>query len=1156
MSERAVRGSMFEARLRGGSARQGASIIASNVTCPGVVCAVRCPVYTPARRRQTISDGADFINKPGETMQRASIGAAILAWGLCASAQADQTLLLKQPDISDQHLGFVYAGDIWIADRDGSNPRRLTSHPAEENQPSFSPDGSMVAFAAQYENNTDVYVVPVSGGTPTRLTYHPRDDVPTGWTADGAAVTFVSAREVDHGRSNQWYHVSVQGGLPEKRMEAAVFRGVYDETDKKLAYMSFGSGYNGLFGGTSGWKGYRGGTTPAIRIMDLELNTVRDVPGAGATNFNPMWLGADLFFVSDRDANKLFNIYRYEEQSGAIDKVSDEQDWEVRAAAAHGTSLVYEAGGRLMEIDLPSGVTREIEVTLATDLPQRRIQWKDAADTIDSADLSPSGKRAILTARGDVFTVATDEGPTRNVSATGDVREYSGVWSPDGAQIAFLRWTLDGQVLRVVDQLGREGVRDYALGPHFYEILDWTRGDQPRIVYSDNHLGLYAIELVSGDTVEIARGERRDEIEASASPDGRWLAYTREGASYHRDLYLYDFDGRRSIRVSDGAADVAAPAFSADGKHLFFAASTNSGPLQVGLNMSSQERPYRAGLYALVLSQDDASPLLGDSGDEAAEEDAAENGDEGSDENVVVSIDIDSLRDRIVALPVAERNYGSLAAAKDGGLYYVQYGQPGVSNEVPGSGPDTSNSLWRFDFDDKEASEIQAGVNDFALSGDGTHLLVAKSDGSLAVGEAGADPDLEPLDLSGVRVRIDPAEEWRLIFDEAWRMEQDYFYDPGMHGLDWQAVYDRYRPLVEHVGRREDLTTLIVEMIAEMQVGHNRSGGGDIHRERGTNTGLLGANFVTENGRHRIARVYTGESWNPFVKAPLATPGNNANEGEYILAVDGRELTADDNIFEYLQGTVGKQIALTVGPRADGRDAREILIEPVDSEGILRLWRWVEANRRAVDEATDGQVGYVYLPNTAGAGYTFFNRMFFAQLDKQGMIIDERSNGGGQAANYITDVLSRRHLSGWKDRDGLVFDTPAGAMHGPKVMLIDQDAGSGGDFLPYSFRQLGIGQLIGTRTWGGLIGIAANPTLVDGGFLTVPFFRFFDADGDWSIENEGVSPDIVVPLDPIAVNSGRDVQLERAIEQVQTELATRRNTLPSTAPSFPTELGQ
>ena len=510
----------------------------------------------------------------------------------------------------------------------------------------------------------------------------------------------------------------------------------------------------------------------------------------------------------------------------------------------------------------------------------------------------------------------------------------------------------------------------------------------------------------------------------------------------------------------------------------------------------------------------------------------------------------------MVALQVAERNYGNLEVADDGKLYYVDFVQPGASNEPPGQDAEEANALMRFDFEKKEAESVMSGVDAFGISADGKHILIANVDGSLATAEIADEIEPEALELDSLRVHVDPREEWALIFDEAWRMEKEFFYDPNMHGLDWQAIYDRYRPLVDHLGRREDLTALIVEMIAEMQVGHNRSGGGDIYREEEVGIGLLGANLRIDNGRYRLARVYTGESWNPFVVAPLASPGNEAREGEYILAVNGRELTAGDNIFAYLQGTAGEQVTLRVGPSANGRNARDIIVEPTDSERSLRLWYWIEANRRVVNEATGGRVGYVYLPNTAGAGYTYFNRMFFAQLDKEAIIIDERSNAGGQAANYITEVLSRKHLSGWKDRDGMVYNTPAGAIFGPKVMLIDQDAGSGGDYLPYAFRTLGIGKLIGTRTWGGLIGISANPALVDGGALVVPFFRFYDTNHEWSVENEGVAPDIEVSLDPIATNGGTDTQLQAAIKEVLAELDGFVSPVPTEPPAYPTELGQ
>ena len=1076
------------------------------------------------------------------------------------ASYAQQTLLLRQPDISADQLAFVYAGDIWIADRDGSNPRRLTSSPVEESNPSFSPDGTRIAFAASYENNLDAYVISTSGGQPRRLTWHPGPDVPTGWTADGSAVTLVSPRETDHGRSGQWYHASLDGGLPEKLMEARIYRGVLDAEDRRLAYIAYGSGYNGLFGGSSGWKGYRGGTTPAIQIMDLDAQTVSVVPGAGATNFNPIWLDGLLYFISDR-TDKHFNIFRFDPSRNAMTKITDETEWDVRSAGGHGTTIVYETGGRLMKRDLATGVTAEIVISINPDLPQLRAQWKDASKSIQSADISPSGNRAIVTARGEVFTVPVDEGTTRNLSNTAGQREYTAIWSPGGDEIAYIAESLDGQQLIVKDQTGLGKRRSFALGPNFYQLMAWSNGQDPRIIFQDNHLSLFAIELADGEITKIATGVRRDQIDAALSPDGNWLAYTIERANFHRDLELLNFSTGETVTVSDGAADASAPAFSRDGEILYFAASTNSGPLQVGLNMTSQERPYRAGIYAVVLAADGKSPLLPESGDENDEEEERDKDkdEEDSDADEVAPktrVDSDGLPARVVALPVAERNYGTLAVADDGSLYYVQFIQPGSSNEPPGDDAADQNALIRFDFKEKKVTEVLSGVNDFSISSDGKYMIITKADDSLVVAEIEEEFKPEALKLGGMRMRVDPREEWAQIFDEAWRMEKEFFYDPGMHGLNWQAVYDRYRPLLKHVGRREDLSALLVEMIAEMQVGHNRIGGGDTHREEGANTGLLGANFRINNGRYQLTHVYSGETWNPFVDAPLAIPGNVAREGEYILAINGRDLRANDNIFEFLQGTVGNQLTLTVGAQASGRNTRDIVVEPVDSEQMMRLWNWIENNQQRVSDATDGRVGYVYLPNTAGAGFTFFNRMFFAQVDKEAMIIDERSNAGGQAANYITDVLSRSHLSGWKARDGRIFNTPAGAVHGPKVMLIDQDAGSGGDYLPYSFRHLRIGKLIGTRTWGGLIGIYANPLLIDGGVVTVPFFRFFDTERNWTVENQGVAPDIEVSLDPIATNEGRDTQLEAAIREILLQLEVFESGIPEEAPPYPTELGQ
>ncbi len=1094
----------------------------------------------------------------GESMS-VSMRLGGIALLFCVTAVSAETLMVRDPAISADHLAFVYAGDLWVADRDGANPRRLTASPGDERSPSFSPNGEWIAYEGSFENNTDVYIIRTAGGQPKRLTWHPDGDHVTGWTADGNAVTFVSARETDHGRSGQLYHVSVDGGAPEKRMAARVFRGVYDEDDSHFAYIAHGSGYNGLFGGTAGWKGYRGGTTPAIRIMDLDAESAITVPGAGATNFEPMWLGGALYFLSDR-TDKTFNVFRYDPASASLTQITRETDWDIVAADGHGERIVYEAGGRLKSLDVASGATTDIRIDIDPDLPQLRTQWKDAAKTIQNGAISPTGKRVVITARGEIFTVPTDEGSTRNLTNTDGRREYPGLWAPGGDHVAYIVESLDGQSLVVASQDGIGEAQSFELGSHFYQLLAWSPDDS-HIAFQDNHLRLYLIAVDGGRITRVDENSRREDFDVSFSPDSRWLAYTLEQPNYQRALRLMNLASGQKTTVTSGDVDVASPAFSRDGKVLFFAGSTNSGPIQVGLNMSSQERPYRAGLYAAVLAADGESPLLPGSGDENADEEGEENGngkngDEKEDEVPETVIDLDGLAERIVGLPVAKKNYGGLAVAGDGNLYFIDAVQPGASVQPPGGDAGAANALARYNFEEKEVQTVLDGVEDYDLSANGKHLLILKNDESLVVAEIGEKLEPKPLKLAGVRLRVNPRAEWQQIFDEAWRMESEYFYAENMHGLDWQAVYAKYQPLVEHVGRREDLNALMVLMIAEMHAGHNRVGGGDVHREAGTNTGLLGANFVTDDGRYRIDRIYTGESWNPFLAAPLATPGNAAREGEYLLAINGRDLAASDNLFEQLQGTAGQQVTLRVGPRADSRGARDLVVEPVGNERLMRLWAWIENNRRLVDEATDGRVGYVYLPNTAGAGYTFFNRMFFAQVDKEAMIIDERSNGGGQAANYITDVLSRRHLSGWKDRAGMTFRTPAGAVHGPKLMLIDQDAGSGGDYLPWSFRHLGIGKLMGTRTWGGLIGIFANPTLIDGGVVTVPYFRFFDPDGNWSVENEGVAPDMEVELDPIATNRGEDSQLSAAIAEILSQLETFEPTVNEEAPALPTELGE
>jgi tricorn protease len=638
---------------------------------------------------------------------------------------------------------------------------------------------------------------------------------------------------------------------------------------------------------------------------------------------------------------------------------------------------------------------------------------------------------------------------------------------------------------------------------------------------------------------------------------------------------MHNFVTAKSIDLTDSFVQTDTPVFGGNDL-LYFTASIDAGPTRVTLDMSTQERPLRMAIYAAVLSAAGHSPLPPKSGDEESkvskDKDKEKEKDKGADRSDAASkskkpddddkvdkpvkptrVDMAGMSQRFVPIPVAERNYDHLVVGADGALFYSARQQAGSTTEPPGPNGNADADLYRFNFEEREEKLLRSHLVDFSASGDKKKLLLTVGEGKLEVADAGEKLDSKPLDLSNVRMLVDPRQEWQQIFDEAWRMEQQYFYAPNMHGLPWTAIRARYEPLLQFVQRREDLNELLVEMIGEMQVGHNRIGGGDVYAGAPVGIGLLGADFKVENSQYRVQTIYRGDRWNPFLVAPLATAGVDVAEGDAILAINGRSLDGSINIFSLLEGTAGKQVSLTVS--RDGKTHTTVVI-PIANEAALRQWNWVEANREYVERKSGGKVAYVYLPDTAGDGYTFFNRMFFAQVDKPALVVDDRRNSGGQAANYVLEVLNRKYLSGWKDRDALVFNTPAAAIYGPKVMLIDQDAGSGGDFLPYGFRRLGLGKLIGTRTWGGLIGISANPQLIDGGFLTVPFFRVFTPEGEWRVENEGVAPDVEVPLDPLAVNAGNDVQLDAAIAEVLQQLKNSPEMPRKSAPPIPAQVGK
>jgi tricorn protease len=1105
------------------------------------------------------------------------------------AAQDTQTRLLRQPAVSKDHLAFVYGGDIWISDRDGAHPIQLTSHPASEYAPHFSPDGKWIAFSANYDSNTDVYVIPVEGGEPRRLTWHPAADVVTGWSSDGKRVLFTSNREIANSRSGQFYEVSLDGGYERKIMKAVGVEGSWSADGKRLAYRP----YNMAYVGTSGWRQHRGGDTPPIWIIDPAAKTLERIPHENASDSKPMWIGDDVAFISDRNDGTA-NLFLYDAHNRAVSQLTHEKTWDIRNADAYGDTVVYEAGGELKSLDVRTGQVRPIPIHLSVQAVHARAQWKDVGKNVTSARLSRTGKRVLVTARGDVFSVPVKDGSVRNLTATPGIRESDALWSSDGQRVAYVSDAGGAQALYVRDAAGLETPVRHALGKtEYFSLLSWSP-DGKRIVFHDNHLHLYSIEL-AGDAVSlIDTSERRGSFTTSFSPDSQWLAYTVIAANYLTMVRLHSFADGKSTDLADNFVQTDDPVFG-DSDLLYFTASIDAGPTRVNLDMSTQERPLRKAIYAAVLSADGKSPMAPKTGDEEpkgktekdhksdksdeksekggapgkgdddkGDEDKG-NGDKGDGDKKDAKsdkppeptrIDLAGLSERVAPIPVAERNYDALTVASDGALFYLSRRQAGSSAEPPGPQRDADAELYRYSFEDRAEKMLKSQLVDVSASADRKKLLLIGAEGKMEVADANEKLEAKPVDLSGLRMLVDPRQEWHQIFDETWRMEKEFFYDPGMHGLDWRAVRARYEPLLEFVQRREDLSDLLVEMIGELQVGHNRIGGGDVERERPAGVGLLGADFVVEKGQYRIKHIYRGDRWNPFLVGPLAAAGVKAAEGDAILAVNGHALDGTMNLYALLAGTADKQVTLTLSRDGSAKTSHTVVVIPIANESALRQWEWVERNRDYVQRRTGGKVAYVYLPDTADDGFTFFNRMFFSEADKDALIVDDRRNSGGQAANYVLEVLNRKYLSGWKDRDGQVFNTPAAAIYGPKVMLIDQDAGSGGDFFPYGFRYLGLGKLIGTRTWGGLIGISANPPLIDGGNLSVPFFRFYTPEGEWRVENEGVSPDVEVTLDPLAVNEDRDPQLDAAIAEVLEELKTAKPVPRKTAPPLPTQIGK
>ena len=1053
------------------------------------------------------------------------------AWG----ADVNDTKLLAQPAISKTQIAFVYAGDLWVSGLDGKNVRRLTTDEGVESFPTFSPDGTLIAFSAQYDGNLDVFVVPVSGGVPTRLTWHPGPDIVQCFTPDGASVLFTSPRAVFTGRYAQLFTVPVKGGLEQPLEIPNAFKAAYSPDGSRLAY-------NPLYEAFTQWKHYRGGTHSVISLYKFSDHSVEKIPqpATRCNDVDPMWIGDAVFFRSDRNGE--FNIFSYDLKSKAVKQLTSHNDFPVLAAKDGAGQIIYEQAGYLHLFDPKNAKSTRLTIGVSADLVETRPRFVKGARYIRNAALSPTGARAVFEFRGEIVTVPAEKGDPRNLTNTPAAHERSPVWSPDGKSIAYFSDESGEYELHIRSQDGKGEVRKFKVmdGAGFYEDPVWSP-DSQKIAYVDNSWSLFWINAKTGEGCKKVASEflygpsRARTIHHVWSPDSKWIVYTLNSRDYIQAVHAYSLEQDKSYPMTDGLSEVSEPVFDESGKYLYFFGSTDAGPVKDWFAMSNADMRATRSLYLAVLRKDLPNPLARESDEEkgiSKDEKPKEPAKPASPEPF--SIDFDGLSNRILAIPLLSGNYRNLQPGAAGQFYYIESSVP--ENAFGPGGEKTT--LHQYDLAKRKDEPFMTDVNTFALSADRKKLLYASGNSWGIVPTVGkVQPGQGKINVDAIEVRIDPTAEWAQIFTEAWRINRDYFYAPNMHGVDWNAMKQKYAAFLPHVATRNDLNRVIQWMCSELGVGHHRVGGGDfLYQPKNVQGGLLGADYSVENGRYRFKKVYGGLNWNPELRSPLTEPGVDVKAGEYLLAVAGKDLRPPANIYSFFENTAGKIVEITVGPNADGSGSRSIPVVPIGNESGLRNRDWVEGNLKKVDEATGGRVAYVYVPNTSTQGHTYFKRYFYPQAHKEAIIVDERFNGGGQVADYYIDLLRRPFGAYWAMRYGADLKTPTASIQGPKVMIIDETAGSGGDLLPWMWRKFGLGKLVGKRTWGGLVGTLGFPVLMDGGGVTAPNLAIWVPDGGWIVENEGVPPDIEVEQTPADVINGRDPQLERAIQVVMEEL--------------------
>lgn len=1049
-------------------------------------------------------------------------------------AQVDAGLF-RFPDVSKSQIVFTYANDLWMVPKEGGLAIKLSSPPGVESFPKFSPDGNSVAYTGNYDGNQDVYVIPVGGGVPARLTQHGLPDRVVDWTPDGKRVLFASGRESGRERYNQFYTISSKGGPVEKLPLAYAEFGSYSQDGKELAVTFISQVFRN-------WKRYRGGWNADIHIFNLATNKSEKITTTDASDELPMWHNKSIYFLSDRGPEIRMNLWRYDIADKKYTQLTNFKDYDAHFPSLGPDDIVMEAGGKLYLYQLSSQQLKEVKITLINDRAFLKPSVMSAEKYVQHAALSPDGNRALIAARGEIFSVPAEFGFVKDLSRTPAAAERYPAWSPDGNTVAYWSDQSGEYELWLMDPSKESAAREVSsYGAGFRYNLKWSP-DSKKLAFIDKAMKIQVYDISNGKTTQVDKGLRMShgELEnftCNWSPDSRWLTYSRDLENYHSGIFLYDYQQKKLHQATSGFYDCSNPVFDVEGKHLFLRTSQAFKP-----NYSDIDNTFiyaNSNQLAAISLKKTTPSLLYPKNDEVGVKRGEETLKADSIKKVLKdagvidtarivpttsTIDIEGMETRMVLLPIKPGNYGRISTIK-GRIIYLAYPNTGVT--------EGKSTLKYYDIEKREEKVILEDVNAYLLSEDGKKIMVRRLNGFAIIKPDENQKFEKPLRLAEMQLVVEPMQEWKQIFMDAWRMERDYFYDPNMHGVDWDLVKERYLKMLNGAMTREEVNLVLGEMIGELNASHTYKGGGDEEQEKKAAVGYIGIDWQAAGKYYKIKNIVRPAAWDAEVRSPLEISGTDIKEGDFILAVNGIPITTDEEPFAAFQGLANKTVELTYNTSASFTDAKSVIVKTLDDESRLRHLAWIESNRKHVEEATNGDAGYIYVRSTGIDGQNELTRQFNAQWDKKALVIDERFNSGGQIPDRFIELLNRTPLAFWAIRDGENWPWPPYAHFGPKIMLVNGWSGSGGDAFPDYFQKKKLGPVIGSRTWGGLIGISGVPPLIDNGSITVPTFRMYNPDGSWFREGYGVEPDIVVPEDLSAMAKGIDPQLERGIKEIK-----------------------